>query len=186
VRRRTRQDAGVAEISVAALAMVDADPDRVRDAIADYREFRPAILTPRFSGYEVLEGGRGAGSRVRWTLNPGRWTRRRARVWEVSAEEADGVLIEHDALSPTVLTWTVVPAPDGRSAVKLTLTFSAPGGLGGLRARSRGNKLHHLYGEMLLQLRRQFTPPEGRASGEGAGEAGDTDGGEAGDKDGPG
>jgi hypothetical protein len=180
----------VAEISVTALAMVDADPGRVRDAIADYRKFRPAILTPRFSGYEVLEGGRGAGSRVRWTLNPGRWTRRRARVWEVSAEEKDGMLIEHDALSPTVLTWTVVPAPDGRSAVKLTLTFTAPGGLGGLRARSRGNKLHHLYGEMLLQLRRQFTPPEGQASGEGddeggGGEAGGEGGEEAGG-DGPG
>ena len=146
------------EISVTALAMVDAHPEQVRASIADYREFRPAILTPHFSGYEVLEGGRGAGSRVRWTLNPGRWTKRRARVWEVTVEEVDGALVEHDAHSSAVMTWTVVAAPDGRSAVKLALGFTAPGGLGGMRARSRANKLHHLYGETLLELRKQFGP----------------------------
>jgi hypothetical protein len=146
----------VAEINVAALAMVDADPERVRASIADYREFRRAILTPHFSAYEVLEGGQGAGSRVRWTLNPGKWTRRRAREWEVTVEEVDGALVEHDAHSSAVMTWTVVSAPDGRSAVKLALSFTAPGGLGGMRARSRTNKLHHLYGETLLELRKQF------------------------------
>lgn len=136
--------------------MVDAEPDRVRQSIADYLEFRPSILTPRFSGYEVLQGGRGAGTRVRWTLNPGRWTKRRARVWEMSSEEVDGALVEHDARSSSVLTWTVVAAPDGRSAVKLTVSFAAPAGLGGMRARSRGNKQRHLYGEMLLELRNRF------------------------------
>ena len=146
------------EISVAALAMVDAESERVRAAIADYRGFRPTILTPHFSGYEVLEGGRGGGSRVRWTLNPGKWTKRRARDWEITSEEVDGSLVERDAHSPTVMTWTVVPAPDGRSAVKLTLTVEAPGGLGGLRTRSRANKLHHLYGDTLLELRKQFGP----------------------------
>ena len=158
VRGATGQDADVAEISVTALAMVDADPERVRDSIADYPGFRSAILTPHFSGYEVLAGGRGAGSRVRWTLNPGRWTRRRARQWEISAEERDGALVERDAHSSAVMTWTVVPAPDGRSAVKLTLTFEGPGGLAGMRARSQANKLHHLYGETLLELKKQLEP----------------------------
>jgi hypothetical protein len=148
----------VAEINVSALAMVDADPEQVRASIADYREFRQAILTPHFSAYEVLEGGQGAGSRVRWTLNPGKWTKRRARVWEVTVEEVGGALVEHDAHSSAVMTWTVVAAPDGRSAVKLALSFTAPGGLGGMRARSRANKLHHLYGETLLELRKQFGP----------------------------
>jgi hypothetical protein len=148
----------VAQISVTALAKVDAEPEQVRTSIADYREFRPAILTPHFSGYEVLEGGQGAGSQVRWTLNPGKWTKRRARAWEVTVEEVDGSLVEHDAHSSAVMTWTVVPAPDGRSAVKLTLSLEAPGGLGGMRARSRANKLHHLYGEVLLELRKQFGP----------------------------
>lgn len=148
----------MAEISVSALTMVDAEPEVVQGSIADYREFRPAILTPHFSGYEVLEGGRGGGSRVRWTLNPGKWTRRRAREWEISAEEVDGALVERDAHSSAVMTWTVISAPDGRSAVKLTLTWPAPGGLAGVRARSRANKLQHLYGETLLELRRQFDP----------------------------
>jgi hypothetical protein len=148
----------VAEISVSALAMVDAAPDVVQESIADYRGFRPTILTPHFSGYEVLEGGKGAGSRVRWTLNPGKWTRRRAREWEISAEEVDGTLVERDAHSSAVMTWTVISAPDGRSAVKLTLTWPSPGGLGGMRARSRANKLQHLYGETLLELRKRFDP----------------------------
>lgn len=148
----------MAETSVVALAMVDAEPERVRASIADYREFRPAILTSHFSGYEVLEGGRGGGSRVRWTLNPGKWTKRRAREWEVTSEEVDESLVERDAHSSTVMTWTVVAAPEGRSAVKLALTVQTPAGLGGLRARSRANKLHHLYGETLFELRKQFGP----------------------------
>jgi hypothetical protein len=146
----------VAEFSVAALAMVDAEPERVRRSLADYREFRPAILTSHFSGYEVLEGGRGDGSRVRWTLNPGKWIKRRAREWEITAQEVDGALVEHDTRSSTVMTWNVVPAPDGRSAVKLTFTFEIPGGLGGMRARSRANKLHHRYGETLFELRKRL------------------------------
>lgn len=158
----------MAEFTVTALAMVDAEPERVWTSIADYRQFRPAILTRHFSGYEVLEGGRGAGSRVRWTLNPGRWTRRRAREWEVTVEEVDGALVEHDRHSSATLTWTVVPAPDGRSAVKLGLSFESPGGLGGLRARSRANKLHHLYGETLLELRERFTDADDRDPGESA------------------
>lgn len=144
------------EFTVTALAMVDAPPERIRTSIADYREFRPAILTQHFSGYEILEGGRGAGTRVRWTLNPGRWTKRRARDWEVTVEETDGALIEHDAHSSAVMAWTVIPAPGGRSAVQLELTFTTAGGLGGLRDRSRANKLHHLYGETLHELRKQF------------------------------
>jgi hypothetical protein len=160
--RPTRQDADVVEICVAALAMVDAEPEKVLGSIIDYREFRQAILTPHFSGYEVLEGGKGAGSRVRWTLNPGRWTKRRARDWEITAEEVDGTLVEHDARSGTVMRWTVVPAPEGRSAVKLELHLEAPGGLGGMRARSRANKLQHLYGETLLQLHRQFGAEAGQ------------------------
>ena len=171
----------MSEFTVTALAMVDAEPERVRTSVADYRELRPAILTPHFSGYEVLEGGQGAGTRVRWTLNPGRWTKRRAREWEVTVEEADGALIERDARSSAVMVWTVVSAPDGRSAVRLELTVTTPGGLGGLRARSKANKLHHLYGETLLELRKQFVvdesaegekPEDARAEGERAGDEG--------------
>lgn len=156
----------MAETSVSALTMVDAEPDRVLASIADYREFRPAILTPRFSDYEVLEGGLGAGSRVRWTLNPGRWFKRRARVWEISSEEVDGALVERDANSSAVLTWSVVPAPGGRSALELTLTITAREGLSGMRARSRANKQRHLYGEMLFELRNRLTeePASGTAA----------------------
>lgn len=146
----------MAEISVAALAMVDAEPEEVRGSISDYRDFRPKILTVRFSGYEVIEGGTGAGSRVRWTLNPGRWTKHWAQDWDITAEEVDGALVEHDAQSGAVMTWTVVPAPEGRSAVKLELRFKAPGGLGGLRARSRASKLQYLYGQTLNELRDRF------------------------------
>jgi len=146
----------VADISVAALAMVDAEPDRVRRSLADYREFRPRILTPRFSGYEVLEGGQGSGTRVRWTLNPGRWIKRRARVWDISSEEVDDALVERDTNSSAVLTWTVVPAPDGRSAVKLTLEYAATDGLSGSRAHAQGNRERRLYGGMLFELRKRF------------------------------
>ncbi len=73
----------MAEISVTALAMVDAPPEQGHTALAYYREVRPAILTSNFSGYQVVEGGRGAGSQVRWTLNPARWGKVRRIYGEV-------------------------------------------------------------------------------------------------------
>lgn len=157
----------MAEISVSALAMVDAPPDEVRAALADYRDVRPAILTSDFTDYQVLGGGRGSGSRVRWTLTTtlwGRW-KRRARDWEVQVEEPDGELVERDTLSSTVTTWTVFPGPDGRSVVRVELSWDGPDGFSGIVARSRARTLRQAHGDVLLKLRNRFADPAGAATG---------------------
>lgn len=146
----------MAEISVTALAMVDAPAEQVRTALADYREVRPAILTANFSGYQVIEGGQGAGSQVRWTYNPARWGRRRARDWEIKAEEVDGALVERDSHSGAVITWTVIEADAARSAVRVELVIPAPDGLRGMLARSRMGRLRRVYGEVLRGLRERI------------------------------
>lgn len=143
----------MAEINVSALAMVHAPPDDVRAAIADYRDVRPAILTKQFRDYQVIDGGHGAGSRVRWTLKPGRWGKRGTREWEVLVEESDGEVIERDTRSDVVTTWTVLPGPDQRSVVKVTLSWPGAEGFAGMRERSHAGRLRRAYGEMLNELR---------------------------------
>ncbi|MBV9313694.1 MAG: SRPBCC family protein [Pseudonocardia sp.] len=150
----------MAEISVTALAMIDAPADDVRAALADYREIRPTILTSQFSGYEVVKGGVGAGSQVRWTLNPGRWGRRQAREWLVDVEEPDGTLVEHDRRLSSVTTWAVIAAPDGRSVVRVELRLDGPNGIRGMLTRSRAGKLRRVYGEVLFKLRKRFVSTE--------------------------
>lgn len=146
----------MAEISVSALAMVRATPDEARAAVTDYREVRPAILPRQFRDYQVLEGGNGAGSRVRWTLKPARWTKRGMRDWEVTVEESGGEIVERDTRSDVVATWTVLPGPNQRSVVRVTLSAPEPSGFAGMQARSRAAKLRRLYGEILLELHKRF------------------------------
>jgi hypothetical protein len=148
----------MAEINLSVLAMVGAPPEDVRAAVADYQDVRPAILTKQFRDYEVLDGGRGAGSRVRWTLKPNRWTKRGMRDWEIQVEEADGELVERDTRSGVVTTWSVLPGPDERTVVRLTLSWEGATGFAGIRERSRAGKLRKVYGEVLHQLRTRLTP----------------------------
>ena len=145
------------------LTMVNAPAERVRIALADYRELRPAILSSHFTGYQVIEGGQGAGSTVRWTLNPARWGTGQAREWLVRVEEVDGALVESDTHSPAVTTWTVTEAANGRSAVKVLLTCEVPGGLRGAMARIRASNLRKVYGEVVWKLYEHFAADRGAA-----------------------
>jgi hypothetical protein len=151
----------MAQLNVTVLAMVSSPPEQVRSAIADYLHVRPAILTTHFTDYEVIEGGHGAGTTVRWTMNPARWGRRQARAWLVRVDEIDGVLTESDTHSSTVTTWTVTPAADDRSAVRVQLTWDIPAGIMGALARFRSANLRKIYGQVAFRLREYFQAGSG-------------------------
>ncbi len=110
---------------------IDAPPDRVRNALADYETMRPSILTDAYRDYRVEAGGHGAGSRVRWTFQA---TRSRVRDQLVEVSQAGDALVERDRNSSMVTTWTVTPSGQG-STVTVETTWSGAGGIGGFFER---------------------------------------------------
>lgn len=103
---------------------------RARAAVADYRGVRARIAAPRLRGYEVLSGGVGAGTVLRWTQGFGR---ARDCLVEVSAPRP-GTLVEADRRSTQVLTWTV-DGSDELASVRVVVTWEGGHGLRGLVER---------------------------------------------------
>ncbi len=125
--------------------------ESVRAALADYAQVRPTILTEQFSEYEVRAGGQGAGSQVHWKFAA---TSKRVRDQLIQVSEpADGSLVESDANSTMVTTWTVSPAGEGRALVGVRTTWDGAGGIGGFFERTFAPKgLTRTYQEMLGKL----------------------------------
>ncbi|MGR3932763.1 MULTISPECIES: SRPBCC family protein [Streptomyces] len=131
--------------------IVTGKPEDVFDALADYREVRPRLLTEQFSEYEVREGGDGEGTLVHWRLQA---TSKRVRdcLLEVS-EPSDGQLVEKDRNSSMVTTWTVTPAGEGKARVVVTSVWNGAGGIGGFFERTFAPKgLARIYDGVLEKL----------------------------------
>src|SRR3954447_17612643 len=88
--------------------VVRAPADVVRAALADYTTTRPAVLPEQYGEYRVDAGGQGAGTRAHWRLQA--TSRRVGEPDVVVTEDPDGALVESDANSSMVTTWTVHPA----------------------------------------------------------------------------
>ncbi len=96
-------------------------------AVADYQAVRPKILSPHYSGYQVLEGGQGAGTVASWKLQA---TKSRLRDVKANVDVAGHTVIEKDANSSMVTNWTVAPAGPGAS-VTVKTSWKGAGGIGG-------------------------------------------------------
>jgi hypothetical protein len=117
----------VGQVKATSTILIDAEPPAVLDAVADYRNVRPKILSPQYSEYEVLEGGQGQGTVAKWRLQA---TESRVRDVQVSVDVAGHTVIEKDANSSMVINWTVAPAGPG-SSVTVTTTWTGAGGVKG-------------------------------------------------------
>ncbi|MFD4191883.1 MULTISPECIES: SRPBCC family protein [Amycolatopsis] len=118
----------MAKVTASAERTIDAPADKVRALVADYAETRPKILTEHYRDYEVVEGGTGAGTKAKWKLQA---TSKRVRDVAASVSEPEaGTLVETDANSSMVTTWTVRPAGE-RSVVRIETTWQGAGGIGG-------------------------------------------------------
>ena len=56
----------MAQVSSSSTTLIDADPGRALEAVADYRQVRPRILSPQYSDYQVVSGGQGRGTVAAW------------------------------------------------------------------------------------------------------------------------
>jgi Polyketide cyclase / dehydrase and lipid transport len=141
----------MAQVTARTEHTIEAPAERVRAALADYDEMRPAILTEHYRDYRVEAGGQGEGSRVHWLLQA---TKKRVRdqLVEVSTPAEDRI-VERDANSSMVTTWTVTPAGPDRSVVAVESTWNGAGGIGGFFERTFAPKgLQRIHDGVLANL----------------------------------
>ncbi|GAA2459816.1 SRPBCC family protein [Actinomadura vinacea] len=129
---------------------VDAGVEQVFAALGDYSGTRSKLLTEHYSEYEVREGGQGEGTTVHWRLAA---TSKRVRDCLLSVTvPQENTLVERDANSSMVTTWTVSPAGAG-SRVKVETTWKGAGGVGGFFERTFAPRgLQRIYDEQLAKL----------------------------------
>jgi hypothetical protein len=141
----------MSEVVATAEHVVRAPAERVRAALGDYEGVRRRILPEQFSDYRVEAGGQGAGTRVRWRFAA---TSRRVRDQLVDVSQpAEDTLVERDANSSMVTTWTVHPADAGLSTVRVRTTWNGARGVGGFFERTFAPRgLQRVYGAMLDRL----------------------------------
>lgn len=137
-------------VTATAERTIDAPAERVRTLVADYSGTRPKILGDEFYDYAVDEGGTGAGTRARWKLQA---TSKRVRdVAATVSEPQEGTVVEEDANSSMVTTWTVREA-GRRCLVRVETTWTGAGGIGGFFERTFAPKgLKRIYDGVLANL----------------------------------
>jgi hypothetical protein len=144
------------QVSAASTVLIDAAPETVLTAVADYQTVRPKILSAHYSDYRVLEGGQGAGTVATWKLQA---TRSRVRNVRANVDVAGHTVIEKDANSTMITNWTVAPAEPG-SSVTVKTSWQGAGGIGGFFERTFAPLgLRKIQSEMLENLKKEV---EGR------------------------
>ena len=139
------------QVVATAERVVAAPAERVRAALADYSGTRPRLLPEQFSDYRVEGGGQGAGTQVHWRFAA---TSKRVRDQGlVVTEPTADSLVESDANSSMVTTWTVLPADAGVSTVRVRTTWNGASGIGGFFERTFAPKgLRRTYEQILERL----------------------------------
>jgi hypothetical protein len=143
------------QVVATAEGTVRASAERVLTALADYEGTRPRLLPEQFSDYRVESGGQGDGTRVHWRF-AATSTRVRDQLLTVTRPSGNS-LVESDANSSMVTTWTVVPAEAGVSTVRVRTTWNGAGGIGGFFERTFAPKgLRRVYEDILGRLDREL------------------------------
>ena len=141
------------QVSAVSTVLINADPAAVLAAIADYQTVRPKILSSHYSGYQLLEGGQGAGTVVTWKLQA---TKSRVRDVKATVDVAGHTVIEKDANSTLVSNWTVAPAGSG-STVNLKTSWTGAGGVKGFFEKTFAPLgLRKIQDEVLANLKKEL------------------------------
>jgi len=141
----------MSQVVATAERVVRAPAEQVRAALADYEGTRPRLLPEQFTEYRVESGGQGAGTRVHWRFAA---TSKRVRDQLLDVTQpSPHTLVESDANSSMVTTWTVHPADAGLTTVRVRTTWNGAGGIGGFFERTFAPKgLRRVYDQVLERL----------------------------------
>jgi hypothetical protein len=139
----------MAKVQASAEGTIDAPADKVYSYVADMR-IHQQILPPAFSGFQIEEGGVGAGTVTRFAITAG--GRTREYHMRIAEPEPGRTLTESDEGSSLVTTYTVDPRGD-KSLVRITTNWDGAGGIGGFFERTFAPRaLKSLYTDALTRL----------------------------------
>lgn len=117
----------MAQVSASSSITIAQTPEQVLAALVDYETVRPRILPEQYLDYTVVEGGQGNGTVAQWTLQA---TSKRSRNVKATVAVDGSTIVERDANSSMVTTWTVAPSGAG-SEVTITTEWKGAAGIGG-------------------------------------------------------
>src|ERR1700758_1881031 len=141
------------QVSASSTVLIDAPPEAVLAAVADYTTVRPKILSPHYREYQVLAGGQGAGTVATWKLQA---TKSRVRDVKADVDVAGHTVIEKDANSSMITNWTVAPAGPG-SSVTVKTTWNGAGGVKGFFEKTFAPLgLKRIQAEVLANLKKEL------------------------------
>ncbi|WP_375482757.1 SRPBCC family protein [uncultured Mycobacterium sp.] len=141
------------QVSATSTVLINAKPEAVLTAVADYKNVRPKILSSHYRDYQVLQGGQGQGTVAKWKLQA---TKSRVRDVQASVDVAGHAVIEKDANSSMVTNWTVAPAGPG-SSVTVKTTWTGAGGVKGFFEKAFAPLgLKKIQAEVLANLKREL------------------------------
>lgn len=107
---------------------IHASADRVYHVIIDMEEHR-RILPKQFESLEVLEGGRGAGTVFRLTMNV--MGSRSSLVMTIEEPEPGRIVREQDEAAGVTTTWELTPESGESCRLRLTSQFPYKPGFSG-------------------------------------------------------
>lgn len=140
----------MSRVEVSATRAIAAPPAVVYAIIADYHVGHPSILPPKWFGpLTVVEGGVGAGTRIRFSMKGMGPERPMEAI--VAEPEPGRVLTETYPATGGVTTFTVEPAPAG-SLVTFHTTWEARGIAGLIERLAAPGFLRRVYKDELDQL----------------------------------
>jgi carbon monoxide dehydrogenase subunit G len=140
----------VAQVTASQSIDINAAPEQVLTALSDYQTVRPNILPGQYLDYAVLEGGVGAGTVAKWTLQA---TKKRSRNVQASVDLVGSTITETDANSSMITTYQVQPAGSGAKVTTVT-TWQGAGGIGGFFEKTFAPKgLAKIQAELLGNLK---------------------------------
>ena|SRR6186997_3393030 len=142
-------------ISVSVSATIRAPASLLYEIIADYRVGHPSILPPQYFGrLDVLAGGRGAGTRIRFEMKA--FGRTNVVTAEVS-EPAPGRQLKETLSDGIVTTFLVEPVSPADARVTISTTYRKNGLRGWLEKVLAQRFLRRVYTAELAQLARVAT-----------------------------
>lgn len=140
----------MAQVQAVTSRQVGAAPDAVVAAIADYAAVRPKLLPAPYSQFTVRSGGQGAGTVAAWHLQA---TEKRSRDVLATVTQPDpSTIVETDANSSMVVTWSVAPSSTG-SLVTVDTRWNGAGGVGGFFEKTFAPKgINRIHDQLLANL----------------------------------
>ena len=143
------------DIIISEARTIAAPAQAIYDIIADYKVGHPSILPKEFFGrLDVLAGGRGAGTRIRFEMK----AMGKVNIGEATiTEPVPGRELRETLDTGIVTTFRVEPDGPDQARVTITTAYSKPGVRGWLEKLFATRYLRTVYVAELAQLERVAT-----------------------------